>query len=66
MIIDIDIEALFPEGLSDEAISAIADVFYEIAVQWENRHYPQLKRFHRAQQMDLFEQLEPWNRRNPR
>ena len=45
MIIDIDIETLFPEGLSDEAISAIKDVLHEIAMQWESKHYHQLKRF---------------------
>jgi hypothetical protein len=65
MIIDIDIETLFPEGLSDEAVSAINDVLYEIVMQWESKHYHQLKRFHKAQQIDLFAPLTPWNRRNP-
>lgn len=65
MIIDIDIETLFPDGLSDEAISAIADVLYEIAMQWENKHYHQLKRFDKARQVDLFDPLEPYRRRNP-
>ena len=63
MIIDIDIETLFPEGLSDETISAMTDVLYEFVMQWESQHYHQLKRFHQAQQIDLFDPRQPWNRR---
>ena len=33
MMIDIDIDTLFPEGLSDEAVSAINDDLAEIAMQ---------------------------------
>lgn len=65
MIIDIDSDTLFPDGLSDETISAIADVLYEIAMQWENKHYHPLKRFDKARQVDLFDPLEPWHRQNP-
>jgi len=63
MIIDIDIETLFPEGLSDEAISAVNDVLYEIVRQWENKHYHQLKRFHEQQQIDFCDPLKPWCRK---
>jgi hypothetical protein len=64
MIIDIGIETLFPEGLSDEAISAINDVLYGIAIQWESKHYQQLKRFHDQQQIDFCDPLKPWCRKN--
>ncbi|MEI6068705.1 MAG: hypothetical protein WCP96_15290 [Methylococcaceae bacterium] len=64
MIIDIDSETLFPEGLSDEAISAINDVLAEIAMQWECKHYQQLKRFHEQQQIDFCDPLKPWCRKN--
>lgn len=64
MIIDIDIETLFPEGLSDEAINAISDVLYEIASQWESKNYHQLKRFHEQQQIDFCDPLKPWFRKN--
>jgi hypothetical protein len=64
MIIDIDIETLFPEGLSDEAISAVNDVLYEIVRQWESKHYHQLKRFHEQQQIDFCDPLKPWRRKN--
>ena len=63
MIIDIDTETLFPDGLSDEAINAINEVLLEIAIQWENKHYNQLKRFYKGQQIDLFDPKQPWNRR---
>ena len=63
MIIDIDTDTLFPDGLSDEAINAINQVLLEIAMQWENKHFPQLKRYHKGQQVDLFDPKEPWNRR---
>jgi hypothetical protein len=63
MIIDIDSETLFPEGLSDEAISAISDVLSEIALQWESKHYHQLKRFHVQQQIDFCDPLKPWCRK---
>ncbi len=64
MIIDIDSETLFPDGLSDEAISAINDVLAEIAMQWESQHYHQLKRFRKQQQIDLCHPLKPWCRKN--
>ena len=63
MIIDIDIETLFPEELSDEAISAISDVLAEIAMQWESKHYNQLKRFREQQHIDFCDPLEPWRRK---
>ena len=65
MIIDIDTETLFPERLSDEAINAINDVLLEIAMQWESKHYHQLKRYCKGQQVDLFDPRQPWNRRKP-
>jgi hypothetical protein len=64
MSIDIDSEMLFPEGLSDEAVSAINDVLHEIAMQWESKHYHQLKRFHEQQQIDFCDPLKPWCRDN--
>jgi hypothetical protein len=65
MSIDIDSEILFPEGLSGEAVSAINDVLAEVAMQWESKHYHQLKRFHEQQQIDFCDPLKPWCRKNP-
>lgn len=64
MIIDIDMATLFPEGLSDEAISAVSDVLAEIAMQWESKHYHQLKRFREQQQIDFRDPLKPWCRKS--
>jgi len=60
----IDSETLFPEGLSDEAISVINDVLSEIAMQWESKHYHQLKRFHEQQKIDFCDHLKPWCSKN--
>jgi hypothetical protein len=59
----IDIDTLFPEGLSDEAVSAINDVLAEIAMQWESQHAQQLKRFYAQQQIDRCDPLKPWRRK---
>lgn len=64
MSIDSDTDALFPEGLSDEAVSAINEVLAEIARQWESQHFHQLKRFHAQQQRDYCDPLKPWRRKN--
>lgn len=64
MKIEIDSDTLFPEGLSDEAVSAIHEVFAEIARHWENQHFHQLKRFHAQQQRDCCDPLKPWRRKN--
>ena len=63
MIIQIDTNTLFPDGLSDEAASAIADVLFDIATQWENAHYYQIRQHHKPQQTDLFESLQPWRKK---
>jgi hypothetical protein len=64
MIIDIDIETLFPEGLSDKTVSTISDDLSEMAMQWESKYYHQLKRFREQQQLDFCAPLKPWCRKN--
>ena len=64
MSIHIEIETRFPEGLSDEAISAISDVLAEITMQWEGKHYHQLKRFQKQQEINFCDPLQPWRRKN--
>jgi hypothetical protein len=59
MSIDIDSETLFPEGLSDEAVSAINDVLHDIAMQWESKHYHQFKRFQKQQEINFCDLLQP-------
>lgn len=57
MILDIDIESLFPEGLSDETVSAIADVLMELALQWENKNYTQISSYRKQQEIEFSDPL---------
>jgi hypothetical protein len=57
MILDIDIESLFTEGLSDESVSAIADVLMEIALQWESKNYTQISRYRKKQEIEFSDPL---------
>lgn len=65
MMIEIDTETLFPDGLSDEVVSAISAVLYEVASQWENAHYYQLREFDRQQRIRSCDPLQPWRKKNP-
>jgi hypothetical protein len=51
---------MLPEGLSDEALSAINDVLHEAAIQWESKHYHQLKRFQKQQEINFYDPLHLW------
>lgn len=57
MILGLDIESLFPEGLSDETVSAIADVLMELALQWENKNYTQIIRYRKQQEIEFSDPL---------
>jgi hypothetical protein len=57
MILNIDMESLFPEGLSDETVSAIADVLMELALQWESKNYTQIARYRKQQEIDFSDSL---------
>jgi hypothetical protein len=57
MILNIDIESLFPEGLSDETVSAIADLLMELALQWESKNYTQISRYRKQQEIDFSDSL---------
>lgn len=63
MILDLD--SLFTEGLSDETVTAVAELLNELANHWES-HYFQRIRAHQARaQSDLFDAMEPWRRKVP-
>jgi hypothetical protein len=61
MIIDLD--TLFPEGLSDETVSAIAELLNDLAMQWESRYFHRIRAYQARQQIDLFEPDHPWRRK---
>ena len=56
----IDLETLFPNDLTDETVSAISDLLYEIAQQWEGAYFPRIRRYQAQQQVDLFDPEQPW------
>jgi len=62
---NLDLDTLFPEGLSDETVYAIAEVLNELANQWESRYFQRIRRFQAKQQLDLFNAEEPWRRKFP-
>jgi hypothetical protein len=61
MIIDLD--TLFPEGLSDETICAVAELLNELANQWESRYFHRIRAYQARQQLDLFDAEESWRRK---
>jgi hypothetical protein len=61
MIIDLD--TLFPEGLSDETVSAVAELLNDIAQQWESRYFQRIRSYQAGQQADLFDSIQPWRRK---
>ena len=58
----IDLETLFPNGVSDETVSAISEVLNEIAQQWESAYFHRLRDY-AQQQADLFDSHLPWQKR---
>jgi hypothetical protein len=60
---NLDIETLFPDGLTDETASAISDVLQELTLCWESRYLHQIRRYHDQRQADLFDPEQPWRRK---
>jgi anaerobic glycerol-3-phosphate dehydrogenase len=60
MILDLD--ARFPEGLSDETVTAVAELLNALANQWESHYFHRLRAYQANQQVDLFDAEEPWRR----
>lgn len=63
MIIDLD--TLFPEGLSDETVTAITELLNELANRWESHYFQRIRAYQAQQQLDLFDTEKPWRRRPP-
>ena len=61
MILDLD--SRFPEGISDETVSAIAELLNDLAQQWESRYFHRIRGYQARQQIDLFDPKEPWRRK---
>lgn len=56
---NIDFDALFPDGITDETAAAIGDLLNEFLFAWEGTYFAQL-RHHHARQLDLFNPEAPW------
>lgn len=63
MIIDLD--TLFPDDLSDEAVMAISELLYDLAMHWESHYSQRIQAYHQRQQLDLFDSEQPWRRNSP-
>ena len=61
----LDLDTLFPEGLSDETIVAVAELLNDLAMQWESRYFHRLRSYPARQQANLFDAEEPWRRKVP-
>jgi hypothetical protein len=59
MILDLD--ALLPDHLSDETVTAVAELLNELANQWESHCFHRLRAYQAKQQVDLFHAEEPWH-----
>jgi len=61
MIIDLD--TLFPEGLSDETVAAVGNLLNDLAQQWESHFFQRIRGYQARQQTDLFDPDQPWQRK---
>ncbi len=52
-------DPLFPDGLSDESVSALSEFLHQLAAACESRYFVQLRRYHRRQ-MKLYDPDAPW------
>jgi hypothetical protein len=52
-------QPLFPNPLSDEAASQLADFLYALADAYENRYFNQIRRHHSGQR-NLYHPEHPW------
>ncbi len=59
----IDLETLFPDGLTDETVSALSDLLHEIAQQWESAYFHRIRDHRAKHQADLFDPAQPWQRK---
>lgn len=57
---NLDCDALFPDGITDDTARAIADLLQELCFIWEGRYYGQLARLAQQRQADLFDPDPPW------
>lgn len=55
----IDLDAVFPDGISDETAAAVGDVLAELLMGWETHYLAQIRR-HNTGQRNLDDPEAPW------
>ena len=43
---NVDLESLFPDGISDEAAKVVSDFLWQLISDWDGRYFLQLSRYH--------------------
>ena len=56
---NIDFDALFPDGISDETAAAVGDLLNELSLAWEATYFTLLQRY-QARQRKLYDPEAPW------
>lgn len=56
---NLDFDALFPDGITDDTALAMADLLQELCFIWEGRYYGQLARLAQQRQADPFDPDPP-------
>jgi len=62
---NIRFEHLFPEGISDETAQVVSNLLYEIASQWENHFYHQIRQYQKQHEVGNRDPLQPWRKKVP-
>lgn len=55
-----DADPLFPDGLSDEAATALCDFLYDLAAAADSRYLAQILRYRKQYQATPFDPDHPW------
>jgi hypothetical protein len=50
----------FPDGLSDEAVTALCDFLFDLAAAADSRFLPQILRYRQQQQTPPLDPDHPW------
>jgi hypothetical protein len=55
----IDIESLFPDGISDEAAAIVSNFLWQLTSDWDRRYFVQLTRYNDSRRPPC-DPEQPW------
>ena len=55
----IDLDDVFPDGISDETAAVVGEVLAELLMWWDAHYLDQIRR-HNSGQRNLYDPDEPW------